>query len=368
MKKLLLLFASVLSLLFILPFSTHAEDSSSSGSAASSDSVPPSGSFLSPHEPTEDHTTGSVESTESTSSGESIESTSSGASTESTGSTTSSGSTEGLSELSLFVLEKLRTGEITADAVVKYTSVFAKLQFIIYIRASSEAYSDEEYNKEFERILRGIIKASDKAIASKKYNAEKTSMLTILRKWASITLESGITGIEWRTAYIERRNAAMVAKYGAENLHPATPFSTINFGSGGTTVSDTGSVVCTELHRQGLMSDEWYAADSKYGRTKIDSDTMAGYHSWGIPLAKAMRESPTLTAIVKPLGLAWAEHMAYEMGATQEDNALGATMQAVGVPINRFIGQVNGLLKEVSDTDGSAGTPAPSASNTSSPQ
>jgi hypothetical protein len=90
---------------------------------------------------------------------------------------------------------------------------------------------------------------------------------------------------------------------------------------------------------------------------------MAGYHSWGIPLARAMKDSPTLTAIVKPLGLAWAEHMAYEMGATQEDNALGATMQAVGVPINRFIGQVNGLIKEVSDTDETTEISEPSVSN-----
>jgi hypothetical protein len=94
------------------------------------------------------------------------------------------------------------------------------------------------------------------------------------------------------------------------------------------------------------MSDEWYAADSEYGRTRIDEATMAGYHSWAVPLTNVMKDSAVVTQMVKPFGLAWAQHMAHEMGVSEEDNALGATMQAIGVPINRFLGSVDEILNE----------------------
>jgi len=100
-----------------------------------------------------------------------------------------------------------------------------------------------------------------------------------------------------------------------------------------------GTVICTELHRQGFMSDEIYKADSEYGKT-LDNDTMRGYLSWGIPLAGAMRKSPILTAIVKPFALNWAYHMA------GEHNLFGKIALAVGIPICRWLGTRQVLQRE----------------------
>jgi len=101
-------------------------------------------------------------------------------------------------------------------------------------------------------------------------------------------------------------------------------------GDGGDGGGD-GTVICTELHRQGLMPEEIYKADSEYGKS-LDDDTMRGYLSWGIPVAGAMGKSPILTAIVKPFALNWAYHMA------GEHNSFGKIALAVGIPICRWLG------------------------------
>ena len=105
-------------------------------------------------------------------------------------------------------------------------------------------------------------------------------------------------------------------------------------------VEATGTVICTELHRQGLMDDETYLKDAEFGRQQ-DLETMVGYHSWGIPLAGAMRKSKLTTWMVKPFALAWAENMA------GGNNLLGAFLNKIGIPICRMIGRFKLIAAEV---------------------
>ena len=93
-----------------------------------------------------------------------------------------------------------------------------------------------------------------------------------------------------------------------------------------------GTVICTELYRQGFMDEETYLKDAEFGK-KQDIEVIAGYHTWGIPLARAMRNSRVVTWLVKPLALAWAEDM------SGKKNALGAFLNKIGIPICRFIGE-----------------------------
>ncbi len=97
-----------------------------------------------------------------------------------------------------------------------------------------------------------------------------------------------------------------------------------------------GSVLCTELHRQGILSDTLYEADSKYGG-KLDSDIISGYHRWAVPVARAMKKSRIVTMFWKPLVLAWAEHAAYKEGVLPKDNSLGIFIEFIGIPICRFL-------------------------------
>ncbi len=96
--------------------------------------------------------------------------------------------------------------------------------------------------------------------------------------------------------------------------------------------ADGGTVLCTELHRQGLLPDDIYRADSEHGKL-VEPEVLAGYQMWGIPVARWMRLSGTLTRILRPVVTAWAYHMA---GRT---NWLGSALEVFGVPVCRFLGR-----------------------------
>lgn len=108
---------------------------------------------------------------------------------------------------------------------------------------------------------------------------------------------------------------------------------------------DSGTVICTELHRQGLMTDYIYKADSEFGET-LDEDTRRGYHLWGKPIAKAMSKSALLTQIVRPLAMEWAYEMANRQGSLSRKSWIGSAMLYVGVPVCRMVGKIikNGII------------------------
>jgi len=98
-------------------------------------------------------------------------------------------------------------------------------------------------------------------------------------------------------------------------------------------VSDAvGTVICTELHRQGIMSDEVFETDKSFGK-KQDIETIAGYHTWAIPLASLMRKYKIVTWVITPIAMAWAEDMA------GGKNMFGKILNKIGIPICRFIGR-----------------------------
>jgi hypothetical protein len=101
------------------------------------------------------------------------------------------------------------------------------------------------------------------------------------------------------------------------------------------------TVICTELHRQGLMSDEIREADERFGRmiSATSPETMLGYHYWAIPIVNLMQKSRLFTKIVWAVARPWAYHMAYEMGSLEKDNLLGKILMKVGAFISRTIGK-----------------------------
>jgi hypothetical protein len=96
-----------------------------------------------------------------------------------------------------------------------------------------------------------------------------------------------------------------------------------------------GTVICTALHYHGMLPHEVFQADQAYGRKLLETDpaVLAGYHRWATPIARLMIKSKTVTAIVAPLAIPWAQHL------YGNKNALGAFYMAVGVPICRWIGR-----------------------------
>ncbi|MEG3619000.1 hypothetical protein V5T82_11085 [Magnetovibrio sp. PR-2] len=111
-----------------------------------------------------------------------------------------------------------------------------------------------------------------------------------------------------------------------------------------------GTVICTELHRRGLLSDAIYNADSRFGVRLAfhDPDVIVGYHFWAKPLVKVMRRSDFLTLIIyHGFAKAWAEEMAGREGLNSIGTVRGRALMNLGVPLCRWIGQCVRWWREV---------------------
>ena len=98
---------------------------------------------------------------------------------------------------------------------------------------------------------------------------------------------------------------------------------------------DTGgmTVICTELHRQGIMSDELYAKEVEFGRN-VDPIVMLGYTFLATPIVKIMQKSKLCTTLCSYPAMAWARDMA------GDENILGSLLFMFGVPLCYFVGKL----------------------------
>jgi hypothetical protein len=94
------------------------------------------------------------------------------------------------------------------------------------------------------------------------------------------------------------------------------------------------TVICTELHRQGLLSSALYnhpAATAHF--RNLHPYTIAGYHIWGMGVAERMRTSKLLSYLMLPVAKA-----RYEMVTSGRFNLLGAATIYIGQPVCFVIG------------------------------
>lgn len=110
----------------------------------------------------------------------------------------------------------------------------------------------------------------------------------------------------------------------------------------------SGTVLCTELHRRGLLPDEIYQADCEYAKS-IPEVVKIGYRIWARYLVLAMQKSKLVTRLLTPLVRAWAYQMAYKMGVVEKGSRLGALLEWAGVPICKMIGET--IVKNLSIID-----------------
>lgn len=117
----------------------------------------------------------------------------------------------------------------------------------------------------------------------------------------------------------------------------------------GASVDDGGfsfSVICTEIYRQGLMPKEWYIVDQKVGQRywHEDPDVIIGYHAWGIPVARMMKNSKIITFIAKGLALTWAKEMYAQECDIELSTRSGRFLCNYGPKFCKFIGRRKSLL------------------------
>ena len=94
------------------------------------------------------------------------------------------------------------------------------------------------------------------------------------------------------------------------------------------------TVICTELHRQGLLASELYNHPRALKHFfNLHPYTVAGYHLWGNVVADRMRTSGLLTHLMLPVAKA-----RYDMVTTGKFNILGAATIYIGQPVCFVIG------------------------------
>lgn len=109
-----------------------------------------------------------------------------------------------------------------------------------------------------------------------------------------------------------------------------------------------GSVVCTELHKQGLMSTALYLNDVRFAHAHMSPVVLTGYRFWGIPLVRLMRRSALVTAIAGFFAINRAHYIASLSGKApykKHKAVIGAVINATGVPACYVLGKVLGAVK-----------------------
>jgi hypothetical protein len=99
----------------------------------------------------------------------------------------------------------------------------------------------------------------------------------------------------------------------------------------------SGTVICTELNRQGLIPDGWMDADARFG-AQMPAIVMNGYHAWARPVVSLMQRSHAFTMFVYAFAHPWAQEMAYLQGVEDHGSFLGILVMVVGVPFSAFVG------------------------------
>lgn len=118
-------------------------------------------------------------------------------------------------------------------------------------------------------------------------------------------------------------NATAAAAAGTAAGAACATSATGDGGGGG------GKVICTELCRNGEVDYQTWLADIQYSRTNFSSQTMRGYHFWGIPYVKLMRKHPAFARAAKYPVTWFAEDIAFRMGVRSKPNLKGWILREI---------------------------------------
>ncbi|MFZ5989424.1 MAG: hypothetical protein ACOYWZ_20200 [Bacillota bacterium] len=100
-----------------------------------------------------------------------------------------------------------------------------------------------------------------------------------------------------------------------------------------------GTVICSELYRQGYLSKEILIKDHIYRLFYIDDETYQGYRLWADRIVNMMRNSKFITKIIKPFCIAWAYEAANQIDSKVKGHWMGKILMKIGIPICRNLGK-----------------------------
>ena len=101
--------------------------------------------------------------------------------------------------------------------------------------------------------------------------------------------------------------------------------------------SDSGRVICTELHRTNELSTQDWVRDTRFTFKQLTKKHVKGYLFWAIPTVKYMKISPTYRKIWKHLAQHRANDIAWRLNEGKFD-LLGRIYAGIGEPLCWLIG------------------------------
>lgn len=99
-------------------------------------------------------------------------------------------------------------------------------------------------------------------------------------------------------------------------------------------------VVCTELHRQGLMSATDYMLCYLYAERKLSSSFMTGYHFWAVPYVRLMRRYDWAVRLILPFVNWRTREVGFRMGRGKKGSIGGKVICAIHDPFCALLGHL----------------------------
>lgn len=197
------------------------------------------------------------------------------------------------------------------------------------------------------------ISSADKASGG--YNSTTTQMLN-----DDLTARSAAAGqkvlLDTITGYANANANQVQAVTGATSVTKGTKVTTDMLTNGAANSKSTsakfgfdnnaalaaggGTVICTQLHRDGILSTRHFHADARYVRNHFSAATINGYRFWAVPFVMLMRRNRTIYAIGRYFGTRWSLHMASHYCPELAPNWTGRLLISIMVPVCFCIGTV----------------------------
>lgn len=102
------------------------------------------------------------------------------------------------------------------------------------------------------------------------------------------------------------------------------------------------TVICSELYRQGFMSEQTKEADEKFGEIMLRNkpEVMEGYHYWALPIVEMMKKSRSFSRAVWIVAKPWSDQMSYEMGYSKKGSLFGKILMEIGILFSGILGKI----------------------------
>lgn len=108
----------------------------------------------------------------------------------------------------------------------------------------------------------------------------------------------------------------------------------------------SGSLICTELHRQKLMDEITYRHDTEFGQRVANEypQVFAGYQKLAAPIVEKMRKSSTFTWFINLFVKQWSKEMLHLLGKRKNGSIIGKIIIYFGFKLCAIAGREYGYV------------------------